>query len=75
MSTTCTWAGTRRGMSCASAMASMRGSGTSAIARAGSRVVNGYGAIVASAPVTRLKRAVFPALARPTRPRSTDAPL
>ena len=41
MSTSCTWAGTRFGMSCASAIASRRGSGTSAIARAGSRVVNG----------------------------------
>ena len=62
--------GTRRGMSWASAIASMRGSGTSAIARAGSRVVNGYGAISASAPVTSANRAVLPALARPTRPRS-----
>ena len=70
MSTSCTWAGTRRGMSWASAIASMRGSGTSAIARAGSRVVNGYGAISASAPVTSANRAVLPALARPTRPRS-----
>ena len=35
MSTSCTWAGTRLGMSCASAIACRRASGTSAIARCG----------------------------------------
>ena len=41
MSTNWTCAGTRRGMSCASAIAASLGSGTSAMARAGSRVLYG----------------------------------